>query len=943
MRKAGQPGKPDPRTAHPSGLPVARLLLLVAGVALLGTLGLVHGQQVHHNPFETRETFWVKGPSDAPFRETAHEITDASAHSGQHSEHIQLMAEQGTFIHYYYPVGRAPLGDDLSVSIWVKSNRPGAQLMGRLVLPREQDPRNLSDRLTATLRSEPYQQVGRWQRLELRNPVKLAAEQQRFMRAELARDVNFNDAYIDRLILNVYGGPGQTEVWIDDLEVGPLVGDSPFKATSRPAETPGKGALTAPPRLSRGTVVELRQDHLMAAGKDFFIRGIRHSDTPLRALRDAGFNTVWFDYRTQAAVMEEAANLGFWVVPALPVTGGDPHLASDDGLAGEVSRFLASDTVLFWDLGGGLVDEQKEPVRRAVQVVHLADPQRPVGADIWDGLKPYGRALDLVGFHRWPLMTGLELPQYREWLEQRARLTRPGSFTWTWVQTHLPDWYTTLVYGRPGWASFDEPIGPQPEQIRLLAYTALAAGCRGLGFWSDRFLANSHQGRDRLLQLALLNLEIQMLEPFLMTARPPVWVTTSQPDVRAAVFKTDHGVLVLPIWLGNGAQFVPGQSATAKLSFVVPEVPATAQAWQLSPAEIHTLTYERALAGRRITIPQFDLTAAVLFTSDTATVVRLQDLARRTREQAGHWAHDLAEVELDKVARVDAQLTAAGHPLKEGPELLAEARKRLRACVDSYNGHDYLEAYHHAEEAMQPLRILMRKQWAEATKGLDSPVASPYAVSFYTLPRHWTFMEPFRQGRPGANALRGGDFELSPEQAAETWTVQEARLDAVELTARRVTDAPKEGKQCLMLEIKPQDPQAAPEGLERTFLAINSPAVRLAPGTSVAVSAWVRIPAPIRASVDGALFYDSAGGEPLAVRLTNPTGWKKVTLYRTVPASGLINVTLALTGLGTVYFDDVRIEPVEATVTAQAPDRRTGGVSPLLGAPSSSSGAPTAR
>ena len=44
-----------------------------------------------------------------------------------------------------------------------------------------------------------------------------------------------------------------------------------------------------------------------------------------------------------------------------------------------------------------------------------------------------------------------------------------------------------------------------------------------------------------------------------------------------------------------------------------------------------------------------------------------------------------------------------------------------------------------------------------------------------------------------------------------------------------------------------------------------------------------------------------------------------ITLYRLVPASGTINVTLALTGLGSVYFDDVRIEPLLRKLTAQAP------------------------
>src|SRR5262249_27237537 len=136
-----------------------------------------------------------------------------------------------------------------------------------------------------------------------------------------------------------------------------------------------------------------------------------------------------------------------------------------------------------------------------------------------------------------------------------------------------------------------------------------------------------------------------------------------------------------------------------------------------------------------------------------------------------------------------------------------------------------------------------------------------------------------------------------------------------------------EGQRCLQLEIKPKNPDRPPAALERTFLAINSPAVHLQPGSLVRISAWVRIPKPIAASVDGALFYDSAGGEPLAVRLTEPTPWKKYTLYRRVPASGTISVTLAMTGIGTAYFDDVRIEPLVPDRAALQPTqwRRQGG------------------
>ncbi len=54
------------------------------------------------------------------------------------------------------------------------------------------------------------------------------------------------------------------------------------------------------------------------------------------------------------------------------------------------------------------------------------------------------------------------------------------------------------------------------------------------------------------------------------------------------------------------------------------------------------------------------------------------------------------------------------------------------------------------------------------------------------------------------------------------------------------------------------------------------------------------------------------------MRLTNATKWTKYTLYRRVPASGVVNVTMALTGLGTIYFDDVRIEPLTASEGAAA-------------------------
>src|SRR5207237_7139533 len=141
--------------------------------------------------------------------------------------------------------------------------------------------------------------------------------------------------------------------------------------------------------------------------------------------------------------------------------------------------------------------------------------------------------------------------------------------------------------------------------------------------------------------------------------------------------------------------------------------------------------------------------------------------SRRMSKTSAQWAYQLAQVELDKVGRVEAQLGHAGHAPKEAQRLLADAQQRIGKCVEYYNAGGFGQAYAEAEAVLRPLRILMRDQWEQATRGLDSPVASPYAVSFFSLPRHWQFMDELRRATAGPNLLPDGDFELGAEQTAQ--------------------------------------------------------------------------------------------------------------------------------------------------------------------------------
>ena len=81
----------------------------------------------------------------------------------------------------------------------------------------------------------------------------------------------------------------------------------------------------------------------------------------------------------------------------------------------------------------------------------------------------------------------------------------------------------------------------------------------------------------------------------------------------------------------------------------------------------------------------------------------------------------------------------------------------------------------------------------------------------------------------------------------------------------------------------------------------------------------------VRASADGAMFFDTTGGEAYSVRQTDALQWKHFHMYRKVPANGEVRVRMALTGFGTAYFDDIAIEPYLGTAAPVLPAPKPGG------------------
>jgi hypothetical protein len=950
----------------------------VALAAVLAAVPTVDAQTIHKYGFAGKQTALVKADANVAFQERDHVITDRYTHTGPTSEYIRIEANpppgatEAEYVHYAYDTPPAPVTDRLTAQVWVKALRAGVQVKARVVFPKEKDPRNPDAPLTTLVAGDVYKNVRTWQALGFGSFPDLLAKQRQVLLARLGREINEADAYIDRILLNVYTGPGVTDVWVDDVEIGPVRSDQ-----LPPPKPQAPGVPAAQGGGVKARSVEFTDGQILIDDKPFFMLAIRHTNTPLKTLRDAMFNTVWFPNDCPQEVIDEAVRNDFWIVPTLPLPAGEwenrkpkkPDPAGLEKEADAISRylrkFLAADAVLMWDFGGGRTAEDLDRVAAAAEVVRTFDPRRPRSIDLWDGYSAYSRYVNALGAHRWPLFSSLELTAYRDWLAQRKALTAPGNLTWTWVQTHMPDWFLEHLCGRADVSSVDFPVGPHPEQIRILTYLALAAGHRGLGYWSDRFLDNAFHGRDRLLEIALLNSEIEMLQDVLFAAQDPArWIPTSDPNVQAAVIRGPKDILVLPVWLGPGSQYTPAQGTVPTLSVTVPLVPDQATPWLVTPAGVSEIKgYRRVAGGTEVQIPEFDTAAAIVFTQDlgiNGKVVRWQDHTRYEKGRlAAQWAQQQAIEQFNKTLTTHKRILEAGGPeLPEAAELFHKSEGYIKAAAVYSETRQWDMAYREARRALRPLRVLMHADWAEAARTLDVPTASPYAVSFYSLPQHWLFAREVASSRPAGNGFPHGGFELSrpaPKTGASVtslpgWTVRKLILDRADGLAaivntdqeglldrppeppdpgkgryapQRVAPRPPDfrqpdaGHHCLMLrlDVRGENDESgrarpAPQALERTVLAVDSPPADFAPGSLVRVSFWAKVPYPIGTSADNFVVFDTAGGEPLGVRIGVTTTWKEFHLYRRVPAHGKVAMTFALTGFGTAFVDDVRIEPM---------------------------------
>lgn len=902
--------------------------LIILGILAIGLPpGPSAGQEGSQAPnawyegFEGPDPTWRVVGGNAQYRVEFHGRVSGEAHSGQQSERIRIWASGGTEVFIGHTVGRPRIIDELLPTVWVKSDRQGIQMAVQVVLPRSTDPRTRRP-LTTVLYGSSYTTVGRWQQLRVAELPLLLARQTRVLRTQFGPQIDPREAYVEQVLLNIYGGPGATEVWIDDLDVAHHVGPPPeVAATGPPAALPtggmsgtrlpesGTGIAGPTPEPRRGAT--LSGSLLRIDDREFFPRIIEYQGEPLSFLRQLGFNTIAFAQVPTAELLEEAGRLGLWVICPPPFSPRPEGAGQIEEPLPEIGPLF--DRVLAWDLGSGLGAKHLMATAAWARQVKSADrrcPGRPICCRPTSQLRAYCRAVHIAILGRGVLATGLDLSDYALWLRQRPSLLIPGAPFWTTVETQPPEllrrqW--SALGQNPASAAFS------PEALRLLVYTAITCGSRGLWFQSSSPLnAEDAETRLRALTLELLNLELELMEPWAAAGSVLATVPGSEPALVATLLQTNHARLLVPIWSPPGSQCVAGQAAAHDLSFLVPGVPETNKAYWMLPGELRPFHPPRKAGGVRVTVDEFDVTALVMLTQHPTVVAAMGRRAAQIGRRSAELHRELAAWQFRRDSELAGHL-AVPNPAVHYAAYLAEAQKHLQECDRQIRMGNFSAAALAACRATRPLRLLEREHWEAAVRRLNSPVASPPAVTFATLPWHWRLMEQVAASRPATSLLPAADFEDLAVVFGAGWQHFQHPHPELQSEAELAPAAAHGGKLGLRLAVLTQQ-QGEPPIVESPPVWITSPAVPVAAGQLLRIQGWVHVPRPIRGSVDGLLILDSLGGEPLAYRVRHTEGWQQFVLYRVVTQTGTMSLTFALAGVGEAFLDDVEIQPLGPAV-----------------------------
>ncbi|MDF1746195.1 MAG: hypothetical protein P1V19_21020, partial [Gimesia sp.] len=865
-------------------------------VLFLGLLGssLLRAETFHADFDDTSKVSWQVRIDSSQAKKKWHVRNTTVPHEGAACEHLQIVTGNlGSLIELSHQLPSSRIINELTASLWFKSNRRGTRIGLEAVLPHQIDPETGS-MARIYLIGDTYTDEGKWQQLRCVTTTTLVNQSLGLLRGRSKlRKVDSRDMYVERVLIVTRSSSDKVEFLLDELKLSPIV---------RPRQTIIETAAAFNKQNSK-PIVEFLLDRIQLQGQPMFPRMSRFHGESLDELKQAGLNVIWAPQFDDYEFLSKLRTHGLWAM-ATPPRPQDEHrnfLPSRD--AALVPFDVKTAPIIFWNLGTRIPGKQRDEIRSRVGQIQSADRQfkRPIMADVLGQERQIARDVSMIGSSPRILNSDISLLNYRDTLIEKTR-TAPGRFLWTWIQTE-----PTLANARWRKSSNKTPIVIEPEQIRLQTYATLSAGFRGNGYWTTTRLDDTTApgALERKLVIRQLNMEIDLIEHWLATGSVISHVPFSlkqretpqikqlgadfkysdaerflrderlaerdiqiqrkkeaAAEMQAAIIHSEYGTLILPVWYRNGSQFVPDQMAGNDATIVIPGGNVSASVWELSTTKIKNLNRKRVNGGVQITIPKFDMTSIIIMTSDQGLINSLRKKVTSISKRSAETSVQLCRAKLERCQKTNEELLNLGVSQiaqMDGPAILNRAQHLAQQAETALTNQDYHASRIHARDSMQMLRILQRSQWSEATRNLSSAIESPYAISYSTLPDHWRMIEQIGRSAKNIqpNLLRSGDFEDIDTMKAEGWEHDPNAIDGTEAIAELFPGDKKSGNFSLRLFAAPLKRNQVPAHIKGPLVIVTTPPLAVRSDQIVHITGWVKVSTSIRGNQQGATLQDS--------------------------------------------------------------------------------------
>ena len=762
--------------------------------------------------------------------------------------------------------------DELQIDVSVRCDRPGIQLLARVVLPRSIDAETGRPR-EILVRGPELEHPGRWERLRLGQLPDRLEDQLRVLRSLTGARIDGRESFVNGVILDVYSGPGSLR-----LEIEPPVlrgytpaAAAPFLPLLPTATTPAHHVVTV-----QGGVMEVD-------GQPFFARVIEEHAEDWNYLKSLGFNTVLLQRPLQVIDLERARQANLWLVAPLPTLDQWSSIREH------------CDRVLAWNVCGVAAD--------TLRILRRNGLSRPTVSHFHED---HGQlAANEIGLQPPPSWSSPDI----------APAPRHGA-----------SWYTVPIAPAGGlnlqlraFGCDPSQLVPERDQLAVMSCLAIARGGRGLVFRGvGRLDATSSAAQLRALTLKQLNEMLLMFDPWFADGVVKHSLDTQDDHLTAVELSKPAGRLAMLIRCEPGDCCVSGPVPEDAVSVSWHGIVETNGLFVVRSSSMMPLSKRPEIVHGKLLFPELDRVNFVVATySDYATQ---QVLRRWNAGQISRLCDELSWLDLFvETTKADLSRLSASCPGLEAEKAeVDQAEAEATRARHRLQSAEWQRCRNHLRAAERQL-LTARKQCWDRLAGAAPASYCGLATHFDTLDQYVRLCRCAGPAGPGFNLLPTGDCEDQQQMLSAGWRIVSS-LPADDNGAGPVVKAGVAsevvhgGRGSLKLAAAPPRLSRKPLRPPSRVTAI-SPPLAAAKGRLVQIEGWLRVD-PWGADTEPRLIvFDSSGGPELAFHCPAGKVWQPFQLVRMADDGDPLTIHFELSGFGTAHIDDVTVSRLETGET----------------------------